>query len=100
MMITFLPWYSRFQNMKSDQNIATRETFYTEVINFFYVNIFKTSENSLKICKKMLKSHIHVCKFHQAVFKKFRRSQISSNIVFKDSFGILNIRWKQVSSSF
>ena len=42
----------------------------------------------------MFSSQIHICRFHQAVFKKFHRLQILSNFEFKDSFGILNTRAK------
>ena len=37
-----------------------------------------------------------IYRFHQAVFKKFYRSQVLSNLVFKDKFGILNYQGKQI----
>ena len=69
----------RFQNclwIWNQTRISTCETFYTEVINFFYVNILK----------------IFMCICYQAVLKKFTGSQI----LLKFVFGIFNARPKKI----
>ena len=57
--------------MKSDQRVASCENFYSEVINFFDVNIFKISDNSLKIHKKYLQAKFLYVNFIGLSVKKF-----------------------------
>ena len=80
-MMTFLPWYSRFQNCL---RIATCEIFTMR-------SSISPLENSLKIGKKILKSHIYICWFQQALFDH-RVANFFGN--FK-----LNTRAKKLSSS-
>ena len=49
------------------------------VINFFSVNIFKIFREFFENLQKMFTSHIHICRFHQAVFKK---SQVANFVEF------------------
>ena len=72
-----MPWYSKFQNRLQiwhQTRIATCETFYTEVINFFSVNILKISENLLKIRTKMFTNNVDFIKLPLKNFVEFHIS--------------------------